>query len=50
MQPTYSELLYLVHFLAHRIDMLDKLDALTLNVREKEIIAYCTANREIASE
>ena len=45
MKPTYNELMYLVFFLAHRIDMLDKTDDLLLNVREKEVIAFCTETR-----
>ena len=45
MKPTYDELMYLVFFLAHRIDMLEKFDDLLLRVREKEVIAFCTENR-----
>jgi hypothetical protein len=44
-KPTYEELLYLVFFLAKRIDMLDKSDDLTLSNLEKEVIAFCVKNR-----
>ena len=45
-KPTYQELVNLVQFLSHRIDMLDKLPDLYLNKREKEVIAFCEKNRD----
>jgi hypothetical protein len=45
MLPKYDELVNLVSFLSHRIDLLEKTDELSLNLREKDIIKFCTENR-----
>ena len=50
-KPTTQELVNLVEFLSHRIDMLDKTQDLMikshmmLSNREKEVIAFCDKNR-----
>ena len=50
-EPTFQELVNLVEFLSHRIDMLDKTQdlmiktQLMLSNREKEVIAFCDQNR-----
>lgn len=50
-EPTFQELVNLVEFLSHRIDMLDKTQdlmiktQLMLSNREKEVIAFCDRNR-----
>ena len=50
-EPTFQELVNLVEFLSHRIDMLDKTQDLMikshlmLSNREKEVIAFCDKNR-----
>ena len=53
-EPTFQELVNLVEFLSHRIDMLDKTQDLMikshlmLSNREKEVIAFCDKNRDYA--
>ena len=53
-EPTTQELVNLVEFLSHRIDMLDKTQDLMikshmmLSNREKEVIDFCEKNRNYA--
>jgi len=44
-KPTYQELVNLVQFLSYRLEKLDQLEPLCLNVAEKSVIDYCIKNR-----
>jgi len=44
-KPTFQELVNLVQFLSYRLEKLDQLEPLCLNVAEKNAIDYCIKNR-----
>ena len=44
-EPTFQELVNLVQFLSYRLEKLDQLEPLCLNVDEKNAIDYCIKNR-----